>query len=102
VPNEASIDPVFGRPGVCFTCLERAKWLAIRAVEALEWYYRHVEIVFSGKRGFHIHVLDFDPQDWTLQRGKTVTRFDRSSALIVHLGGASQYDSGSCCNGVVD
>jgi hypothetical protein len=27
--------------------------------------YSKFEIVFSGRRGFHLHVLDFDLRDWT-------------------------------------
>ena len=27
--------------------------------------YRDIHIVFSGKRGFHVHVRDFDVRDWT-------------------------------------
>ena len=27
--------------------------------------YSKFEVVFSGKRGFHLHVLDFDLRDWT-------------------------------------
>jgi len=37
--------------------------LVIGAAEAVERYYCEVEIAFSGKRGFHIHILDFDPHD---------------------------------------
>ena len=41
-----------GLPGVCLTCLERAWWRTVRAVEAVEWYYRDVEIVFTGREVF--------------------------------------------------
>jgi len=33
-------DVPHGRPGVCFTCLERARWLITRAAETIEWYYQ--------------------------------------------------------------
>jgi len=54
---------------VCADCLEISKELTIHACLALEWYYSNIAVVFSGKRGFHIHVLDFDVDDWT-HRGR--------------------------------
>lgn len=51
--------------GVCRDCIEISKALTISACDTIEWYYSKIAIVFSGKRGFHIHVLDFDYRDWT-------------------------------------
>lgn len=31
----------------------------------IERYYSNVHIVFSGCKGFHVHVLDFNINDWT-------------------------------------
>ena len=50
---------------VCLNCLENSRDLTISACQAIEWYYSKLAIVFSGRSGFHIHVLDFDPKDWT-------------------------------------
>jgi hypothetical protein len=51
--------------GVCEGCLENSKRLTERLLDRIEENYRDVRVVFSGKSGFHIHVLDFDVQDWT-------------------------------------
>lgn len=74
---------------VCPICLQIAKELAIDACKALEWYYRDIHIVFSGRSGFHIHVLDFDVSDWTrinyndLIKSHEVARFKFSKAITL-------------------
>ena len=50
---------------VCNTCLEIARRYTIRLSEIIEENYSNIMIVFSGARGFHIHVLDFKVGDWT-------------------------------------
>lgn len=50
---------------VCLGCLEKARYMTVHACEAIERYYSHVAVVFSGNRGFHIWVFDFDLRDWT-------------------------------------
>jgi len=54
-----------GASKVCIECLKISRELAIQACEAIEEYYSKIAIVFSGRRGFHIHVLDFNIRDWT-------------------------------------
>jgi DNA primase catalytic subunit len=54
-----------GLSGVCVECLQTSKALTVQACEAIEEYYADIAIVFSGRRGFHIHVLDFNVHDWT-------------------------------------
>jgi len=54
-----------GLSGVCYECLQISKALTVHACEAIEEYYMDIAIVFSGRRGFHIHVLDFNIHDWT-------------------------------------
>ena len=51
--------------GVCYGCLETSRGIAVKLCEKIERYYSRIKIVFSGNRGFHIHVLDFDLGDWT-------------------------------------
>ena len=51
--------------GICEGCLENSKEISLRLLDAMGTNYSKFEIVFSGKRGFHLHVLDFDPSDWT-------------------------------------
>ena len=50
---------------ICFGCLEQAKELTHRYLDLVEQNYEGVEIVFSGKHGFHIHVKDWSVRDWT-------------------------------------
>jgi hypothetical protein len=53
------------RTWICNTCLEIARRYTIRLSEIIEENYSNIMIVFSGARGFHIHVLDFQVRDWT-------------------------------------
>jgi hypothetical protein len=54
-----------GKLGVCYDCIEISRNLAVQACERIEEYYSKATVVFSGRRGFHIHVLDFNIRDWT-------------------------------------
>ena len=54
-----------GLSGICYECLEISRGLTVLACERIEEYYSDIAIAFSGKRGFHIHVLDFNFRDWT-------------------------------------
>jgi hypothetical protein len=53
------------RTWICMECLEIARKYTIRLSELIEENYSNIMIVFSGARGFHIHVLDFKVGDWT-------------------------------------
>ncbi|MCX8183115.1 MAG: hypothetical protein N3F08_01655, partial [Crenarchaeota archaeon] len=53
------------RTWVCEACLEVARKYTIRLAELVEENYEKIMVVFSGARGFHIHVLDFNVKDWT-------------------------------------
>jgi len=55
----------YNRGAVCPNCLYNAKLLAVHISEVIEQNYTDVMIVFSGRKGFHIHVLDFNLRDWT-------------------------------------
>jgi DNA primase catalytic subunit len=55
---------------VCESCLDMAKRLTLQLCEALSQYYRDLAIVFSGRMGFHVHVMDFDYRDWATYREK--------------------------------
>ena len=56
--------------GICRECLFNAKQLTIHVCEAIEENYSKILVVFSGRRGFHIHVLDFNLRDWTYYNGR--------------------------------
>lgn len=53
-----------GRLGVCYECVEASRILAVQVCELIEEYYSKIAIVFSGRRGFHIHVFNFNLRDW--------------------------------------
>jgi DNA primase catalytic subunit len=50
--------------GVCEGCLEISKHIALEVCDEILENYSNLVVVFSGRRGFHIHVLDFDYRDW--------------------------------------
>ena len=54
--------------GVCERCLNMSRLLTLHLIETLEKYYRNFAVVFSGRSGFHVHVLDFDYKDWASYR----------------------------------
>ena len=37
-------------------------------LEEVERNYSDIRVVFSGRQGFHIHVFDFEIEDWTHRR----------------------------------
>jgi hypothetical protein len=51
--------------GICTRCLSISKDATLRIVDKIRENYSDISIVFSGKKGFHVHVLDFDVRDWT-------------------------------------
>ncbi|MDH5686337.1 MAG: hypothetical protein OEZ48_00505 [Candidatus Bathyarchaeota archaeon] len=53
------------RGAVCPGCLHNAKFFTIHVCEAIEQNHSNLMIVFSARKGFHIHVLDFNLRDWT-------------------------------------
>jgi hypothetical protein len=54
----------FEAHGVCDGCLEISKALTLQASDEIRRYYSDQAVVFSGRRGYHLHVLDFDVHDW--------------------------------------
>jgi hypothetical protein len=42
-----------------------SKDATLRVVDKISENYSDIHIVFSGKKGFHVHVWDFDVNDWT-------------------------------------
>ncbi len=53
---------------ICVECLGMAKTLTLQLCEIIEKYYSRLAVVFSGRMGFHVHVLDFDYRDWVRYR----------------------------------
>jgi len=75
--------------------LTHDKTLAI--VDKIRENYSNIRVVFSGRRGFHIHVLDFNVRDWTEYSGEDpiksheVARFLYTRYLQTALGEFSKY-----------
>lgn len=65
--HEHKLDPEWN---VCPQCLDMSKRLTLQVCEAIENYYSKLAIVFSGRLGFHVHVLDFHYKDWAGYREK--------------------------------
>jgi DNA primase catalytic subunit len=61
--------------------------LTVKILDLLEYNYSDIRVVFSGRAGFHIHVLDFRIDDWTkinernLLKSHEVARFKYVSML---------------------
>lgn len=51
--------------GFCYGCLDQAKQLTYKALDIVAENYDKIMIVFSGRHGFHIHVMEFEVRDWT-------------------------------------
>lgn len=54
-----------GIDGICGRCLTISKDATLRVVDKINENYSDIHIVFSDKKGFHVHVWDFDVNDWT-------------------------------------
>lgn len=54
----------FDNHSVCEGCLEISKQLTLQVADEVSRYYSRFAVVFSGLRGFHLHVLDFCAGDW--------------------------------------
>lgn len=50
---------------ICRSCLANSRDITLHILDHILENYSRVKVVFSGRRGFHIHVLDFDFRDWT-------------------------------------
>ena len=85
------------RDGVCVGCLRVSKEATLRLLEKIDENYSDLHVVFSGKRGFHIHVLDFEVGDWTHYNEKDpiksheVARFIYTKHLKAVCGGFDKY-----------
>jgi DNA primase catalytic subunit len=77
---------------ICLPCLRLAKEATIEVLEKNEENYSKINIVFSGHRGFHVHVWDFDLEDWTRYdvtnpvKSHEVARFLYTNHLIKGFG----------------
>ena len=51
--------------GICRECINLSRKMTLQLCEVIESYYKKIHIVFSGRKGFHIWVQDFNLKDWT-------------------------------------
>lgn len=51
--------------GICYGCLHRSKDITLNLLFKVMENYSDIMVVFSGRKGFHLHVLDFELRDWT-------------------------------------
>lgn len=71
--------------GVCIGCLENARELTLEVLEAVNENHSQIKVVFSGRRGFHVHVHDFETSDWT--------RYDEKNPIKSHEVARFRYTS---------
>ena len=57
--------------GVCGGCLSLARDATLAILRKIEENYSDIHVVFSGRKGFHCHILDFDLRDWTYYNDRT-------------------------------
>jgi hypothetical protein len=50
---------------VCEGCLDISKHLTLELCDRIQATHQNIQTVFSGRRGFHIHILDFNYRDWS-------------------------------------
>jgi DNA primase catalytic subunit len=78
---------------ICLECLDTSRRQTLHMCDVIEENYSDVQIVFSGRRGFHIHVLDFHLHDWTFYNPRNpiksheVARFKFTQLLAVRCVG---------------
>ena len=51
--------------GICIGCLALSKKNTERLLPKIEENYNDVHVVFNGRTGFHIHIIDFQIRHWT-------------------------------------
>ena len=86
-----------GMEGVCIGCLSLAYDATLELLWKIKENYKDIHVVFSGRRGFHIHILDFNVRDWTLYNEKNplksheVARFKYTKHLKDRCSGFDRY-----------
>lgn len=50
----------------CLTCLRCCKYLALTVLDRVKQNYERVLTVYSGNKGFHIWILDWEMRDWAM------------------------------------
>ena len=86
-----------GVKGFSVSGLQLTHDMTLAIVDKIRENYSDIRIVFSGRRGFHVHVLDFNVRDWTEYneedpiKSHEVARFLYTRYLKTALGEMSKY-----------
>jgi len=86
-----------GVEGFSVSGLQLAHDKTLAIIDKIRENYSDIRIVFSGRRGFHIHVLDFKVRDWTEYseedpiKSHEVARFLYTRYLQMAIGEISKY-----------
>jgi DNA primase catalytic subunit len=89
--------PTTGMRKIGFSGLQLAYNKTRSLIEKIQENYSDIHIVFSGRRGFYIHVLDFEVSDWAKYderdpiRSHEVSRFHYTLYLKSTVGEFSKY-----------
>jgi hypothetical protein len=63
---------------ICVNCIQVSKEATLAITDKISENYSDIEIIFSGCRGFHIWVRDFNPTDWVQHKGDMPKTFESS------------------------
>lgn len=64
--------------GLCVNCIDVSKEATLSITDKISENYSDIQIIFSGRRGFHIWVRDFNPSDWVNHQGCIPKTFESS------------------------
>jgi hypothetical protein len=80
-----------GLDGVCTRCLSISRDATVTILDKLRENHRDIHVVFSGRKGFHVHVWDFDVTDWTRYDAGDPVKSHEVARLIYtrHIKGAT-------------
>ena len=87
----------FWKPNYHYRGLEYARDISLSYLDKIQENYKDIRIIFSGEKGFHIHILDFDFKDWANRDSKNVikshevARFRYTKYLQQTVGGFDKY-----------
>jgi hypothetical protein len=64
--------------GICVNCIDVSKQATLQITDKITENYSDIQIIFSGRQGFHIWVRDFNPLDWVKHQGDIPKTFESS------------------------
>ena len=88
---------LFWKKGYSYRGLEYAREITLSYLDKIRENYRDLRIVFSGTKGFHIHVLNWHHEDWAkldernILKSHEVARFRYTKYLQQTVVGFDKY-----------